>query len=89
MEEKSYLKDAFTAHLAGNEKAAVAKLNEGLNYYSGLISSAYNGQNKGDLLLIAVALKCHYEIILNQCGDIESELVKILADRVSVTCIHN
>ncbi len=89
MEEKSYLKDAYTAHLAGNEKAAVAKLNEGLNYYSGLILSAYNGRNKEDLLLIVVALKCHYEINLNQCGDIGSELIKILADQVSVTCIHN
>lgn len=89
MVEKSYLKDALAAHLAGNKKAAVAKLNEGLNYYSGLILSAYNGRNKADLPLIVLALKCHYETNLNLCGDIGSELVKILADQVSVTCIHN
>lgn len=89
MEEKSYLKDALTAHLTGNEEAAVAKLNDGLNYYSGLILSAYNGRNKADFPLIVLALKCHYETNLNLCGDIGSELVKILADQVSVTCIHN
>lgn len=89
MEEKSYLKDAFTAHLAGNEEAARNKLNEGLNYYSRLILSTYSGRLASDLPLIVVALKSHYEINLELCGDFGREIVKILADQVSVTCIHN
>lgn len=89
MEEKSYLKEAFTAHLTGNEEAARNKLNEGLNYYSSLILSTYSGRLASDLPLIVVALKSHYEINLELCGDFGREIVKILTDRCVTTCIHN
>lgn len=89
MEEKSYLEDAFTAHLTGNEEAARNKLNEGLNYYSRLILSTYNGRLASDLPLIVVALKSHYEVNLELCGDLGREIVKALTDRFVTTCIHN
>lgn len=89
MEEKSYLKDAFTAYLTGNEEAARNKLIEGLNYYSGLILSTYNGRLASDLPLIVVALKSHYEVNLELCGDVGRELVKKLETGTTATCIHN
>lgn len=89
MSKKSYLKDVCAAHRAGDDKHANDLLNEGINYYSQRILSAYNGQLKTDLPLIVLALKFHYETNLNLCGDFGREIVKILADQVSVTCIHN
>lgn len=86
---KHYLADALAAHNAGDEKRAIDMLLEGVNHYSQLLSSAYNGAPKTELPLLVFALKLHYEMNLEQCGDVGRELVKLLETGTTATCIHN
>lgn len=89
MTTKSYLADALAAHNAGDEKRAIDMLLEGVNHYSQILSSAYNGALKTDLPIITLALKIHYLSNLEQCGGVGRELVKLLETGTTATCIHN
>lgn len=86
---KSYLADALAAHNAGDEKRAIDMLLEGVNHYSQILSSAYNGTLKKDLPIITLALKIHYLSNLEQCGDAGRKLVALLEANISSVSIHN
>lgn len=86
---KHYLADALAAHYAGDEKRAIDMLLEGVNHYSQILSSAYNGTLKTELPLFVFALKFHYEMNLEQCGDAGRELIKMLETGTTAISIHN
>lgn len=89
MTDKSYLADALSAHMAGDENRANDLLTEGLNYYSRRLAKACSGNSKRDLPLLTAVLKTYYLCNLEQCGDAGRELVDDLMTRISSVCIHN